>query len=131
MSLKFILLIPVMEIILFILFGDFLGFFPVIFLITSTSLLGIYLLKSETSSENIKKITLDPKEWIFKKIAGILLLVPGFATDILGICLIFKSLRSLVWQFIPEKDKNFFYRNANKKDKDDVIEVDYKDLDEK
>ncbi len=131
MSLKFILLIPVIEIVLFILFGDFLGFFPVIFLIISTGLLGIYLLKSETGSRNIKKITLDPKEWIFKKIAGILLLVPGFATDILGIFLIFKSLRSLVWRFIPEKDKNYFYRNANKKGKDDVIEVSYKDLDEK
>ncbi len=131
MSLKFILLIPVLEIILFVLFGDFLGFFPVISLILVTGILGIYLLKSDISSENIKKLTLDPKEWIFKKISGILLLIPGFATDLIALFLLFRSLRSLIWDFMPEKDKNFFYKNANKRNKDEIIEVDYKDLDEK
>ncbi len=131
MSLKFILFIPVLEIIFFILFGDIFGFFPVIFLIFITATLGIILLRSGISPENLKDLSFNPKEWIFKKIAGILLIIPGFATDIFGIFILFKSLRFLIWDYIPDKEKNFFYKNAKKQDGDEVIEVEYKDLDEK
>ena len=129
MSLKYILLLPFIEIILFILFGDFFGFFPVISSIMITFFLGIYFLKVDINKENINKIASNPKNWIYKKIAGLLLVIPGFFTDLVGILLLFNSLRFLVWGFIPEKTKNHFYDNV-KSEKERVIEADYRDLDD-
>lgn len=129
MSLKYILLLPFIEIILFVLFGDFFGFFPVISSIMITFFLGIYFLKIDINKENINKIASNPKNWIYKKIAGLLLVIPGFFTDLVGILLLFNSLRFLVWGFIPEKTKNHFYDNV-KSEKDRIIEADYRDLDD-
>ena len=125
------MLVPILEILLFVLFGDFFGFFPVIFYILLTGSLGLFLLKSGINPENMKDIVANPKEWVYKKIAGVLLFIPGFATDIMGIMLLVRSLRALVWDFVPQKTKNYFYSNSNSSKKEDIIEVDYKDLDDK
>ena len=69
MSIKIVLILPILELILFILFGDLLGFLPVIFLIIVSGLTGFYLLRS---GMNPKNIAANPKEWIFTKFAGIL-----------------------------------------------------------
>jgi len=128
MNLKFILFIPVIEILLFILFGDFLGFFLVVFLIITTGAFGLILLKSNINLNDIKELALEPNEWVYKKIAGLLLVIPGFFTDFLGLILLMKNLRSFVWNLIVKKNKN----QKNKSNKsDDVIEVEYRDLDEK
>ena len=95
MSLKYILLLPILEILLFILFGDFFGFFPVIFYILITGLLGLFLLKSGINPENMKDIVANPKDWVYKKIAGVLLFIPGFTTDLMGIMLLIRSLRGV------------------------------------
>jgi len=128
MNLKFILFIPIIEILLFILFGDFLGFFLVVFLIIITGAFGLILLKSNINLNDIKELALEPNEWVYKKIAGLLLVIPGFFTDFLGLILLMKNLRSFVWNLIVKKNKN----QKNKSNKsDDVIEVEYRDLDEK
>ena len=128
MNLKFILFIPIIEILLFILFGDFLGFFLVVFLIITTGVFGLILLKSNINLNDIKELALEPNEWVYKKIAGLLLIIPGFFTDFLGLILLMKNLRSFVWNLIVKKNKN----QKNKSNKsDDVIEVEYRDLDEK
>ena len=128
MNLKFILLIPVIEILLFILFGDFLGFFLVVFLIITTGAFGLILLKSNINLNDIKELTLEPNEWVYKKIAGLLLIIPGFFTDFLGLILLMKNLRSFVWNLIVKKNKN---QKTKSNKSDDVIEVEYRDLDEK
>ena len=128
MNLKFILFIPIIEILLFILFGDFLGFFLVVFFIIITGAFGLILLKSNINFNDIKELALEPNEWVYKKIAGLLLIIPGFFTDFLGLILLMKNLRSFVWNLIVKKNKN----QKNKSNKsDDVIEVEYRDLDEK
>tara|TARA_B100001939_G_scaffold287033_1_gene257415 strand:- start:1003 stop:1389 length:387 start_codon:yes stop_codon:yes gene_type:complete len=128
MNLKFILFIPIIEILLFILFGDFLGFFLVVFLIIITGAFGLILLKSNINLNDIKELALEPNEWVYKKIAGLLLIIPGFFTDFLGLILLMKNLRSFVWNLIVKKNKN----QKNKSNKsEDVIEVEYRDLDEK
>ena len=128
MNLKFILFIPIIEILLFVLLGDFLGFFLVVFLIIMTGAFGLILLKSNINLNDIKELTLEPNEWVYKKIAGLLLIIPGFFTDFLGLILLMKNLRSFVWNLIVKKNKN----QKNKSNKsDDVIEVEYRDLDEK
>ena len=128
MGLKYILLLPFIEIILFILFGDFFGFFPVIFSIIASGLLGVFFLKSGINPQSIAS---NPKEWVYRKIAGILLLIPGFITDTFGILLLVRSFRFIVWDFIPEKTKKYFHHDIDSSDKEEIIDVDYKDLDDK
>ena len=103
MNLKFILLIPIIEILLFILLGDFFGFFLVVFLIILTGTFGIVLLRSNISLNDIRELALEPNEWVYKKIAGILLIIPGFFTDLLGIILLIRHLRSIVWNLLINK----------------------------
>ena len=128
MNIKIVLILPILELITFILFGDLLGFFPVIFFILLSGLTGFYLLRS---GMNPKKIAENPKEWIFTKFAGILLLIPGFITDVCGVFLLIKSLRYLIWDYVPDKTKNYFYDDESKSKDKEIIEVDYKDLDDK
>jgi len=131
MNIKFFLLLPIIELILFILSGDVLGFFPVIIFIFASGICGVYLIRSGLNFQGIKDISENPEEWIIKKIAGILLIIPGFVTDLVGIIILIKSLRFLVWDFIPRNAKDYVYKKNRKNKNEEIIEVDYKDLDEK
>ena len=129
MNVKLILLLPIFEIMTFVLFGDLLGFFQVIFLIFFTGIIGLYLLKSDLNIKNISEINANPNKWLFKKIAGLCLIIPGFITDIIGISLLFNSLRKYLWGYIPSNLKQNFDKSKNQKN--EIIDVDYRDLDEK
>ena len=129
-NLKFILIIPILEILAFILFGDILGFFPVIFLIFLTFLIGIILLRSNINLKDIQRLIQEPNEWLYQKIAGILLLIPGFITDFLGLVMLVKSFRGYVWKLIIKKKSKNDYSQTNTKT-DNIIEAEYKDLDKK
>ena len=129
MNVKLILLLPIFEIVTFVLFGDLLGFFQVIFFILLTGIIGFYLLKSDLNIKKIKEINANPNKWLFKKIAGLCLIIPGFITDIIGISLLFNSLRKYLWGYIPSNlKKNFDKTNSQK---NEIIDVEYRDLDEK
>ena len=128
MNLKFILLIPIIEILLFVLFGDFLGFFTVLLLITITGVVGLLILRSNVSISEIKELASNPNDWLYRKVSGVLLLIPGFFTDILALVMLVKGLRNIVWRFfISQKSKQ---REERKDEKDKVIEAEYRDLDE-
>ena len=131
MNYKFILLIPIFEILCFILLGDFLGFWTVVSLIFLTGFIGIFLIRSELNLRQIQKLVTEPNEWLFKKIAGFLLIIPGFVTDFLGIIMLVKPLRGYVWNNLIIK-KGFNKNNDVRKNKDEnIIDADYRDLDEK
>ncbi len=131
MNYKFVLLIPIFEILNFILLGDFLGFWIVVSLIFLTGLIGLFLIRSKLDFRQIEKLVSEPNEWLFQKIAGFLLIIPGFVTDLLGIVLLVKSLRGYIWNNFIFK-KGFNKNNGARKNKDEnIIEADYRDLDEK
>ena len=131
MNYKFVLLIPIFEILCFILLGDFLGFWTVVSLIFLTGFIGIFLIRSELNLKQIQKLVSEPNEWLFKKIAGFLLIIPGFVTDFLGIIMLVKPLRGYVWNNLIIK-KGFNKNNDVRKNKDEnIIDADYRDLDEK
>ena len=131
MNYKFVLLIPIFEILSFILLGDFLGFWIVVSLIFLTGLIGLFLIRSKLDFRQIEKLVSEPNEWLFQKIAGFLLIIPGFVTDLLGIILLLKPLRGYVWNNFIFK-KGFYKDNGARKKKDEnIIEADYRDLDEK
>ena len=56
MNYKFILLIPILEILSFVLLGDFLGFWVVISLILLTGFFGLFLIKSDLNLRKIEKL---------------------------------------------------------------------------
>ena len=128
MNLKFILLIPIIEILLFVLFGDFLGFFLVLSLIILTGIAGFFLLRSNMSISEIKELSFEPNEWLYKKLSGILLLIPGFFTDILALVILVKAFRSVIWKFLVSQKAS--QKKEKKEDNEKVIEAEYRDLDE-
>tara|TARA_B100001057_G_scaffold500234_1_gene614200 strand:- start:2559 stop:2951 length:393 start_codon:yes stop_codon:yes gene_type:complete len=128
MNLKFILLIPIIEILLFVLFGDFLGFFLVLSLIILTGIAGFFLLRSNMSIAEIKELSFEPNEWLYKKLSGILLLIPGFFTDILALVILVKAFRSVIWKFLVSQKSS--QKKEKKEDNEKVIEAEYRDLDE-
>ena len=128
MNFKFILFVPLIEIILFIFFGDFLGFFNVIFLILLTGFIGFFLIKSNIRLNDLSELIREPNEWVYKKIAGILLIIPGFLTDFLGILLLFKQLRKIAWKILINNNS---FKNKSREKNTDVIDAEYKDLDER
>ena len=131
MNYKFVLLIPILEILSFVLLGDFLGFWIVISLILLTGFVGLFLIRSELNLRQIEKLVSEPNEWLFKKIAGVLLIIPGFVTDLLGIIMLVKPLRGYVWKNLVIK-KGFNTNNNSRKNKDEnIIEAEYRALDEK
>ena len=131
MNYKFILLIPIFEILSFILLGDFLGFWVVVSLIFLTGLIGLFLIRSKLDFRQIEKLVSEPNEWLFQKIAGFLLIIPGFVTDLLGIILLLKPLRGYVWNNFIFKKGFYKEKGARKKKDENIIEADYRDLDEK
>ena len=56
-------------------------------------------------------------------IASLLLILPGFATDLIGLLLIFPVTRRIIFKKVSTK-----YKQSNKSN--DPIEGEYKDLDE-
>ena len=130
-----LVLIPIIEIYLFIKIGSQIGAITTILLIFSTAVIGIYYAKYE--GLNILKsgfIQLSKNEApTYEMISGaavafaaVLLIIPGFATDILGFFLIFPISR----KFFFKKFKNKISKNNNNPIKNDFIDGDFEDIDD-
>ena len=130
-----IILIPIIEIYLFIKIGSQIGAITTILLIFSTAIIGIYYAKYE--GLNILKsgfIQLSKNEApTYEMISGaavafaaVLLIIPGFATDILGFFLIFPISR----KFFFNKLKNKINKNSKHPIKNDFIDGDFEDIDD-
>ena len=126
-----IILIPVIEIYLFIKIGSQIGAFKTILMIFITAIVGIYYAKHEglntirSGLTNIVKNQIPTYELISGAaiaFAAILLIIPGFATDFIGFILIFPITRSLLLGRIKKNLKT----NENKKN--DFIEGEYEDI---
>ena len=126
-----IILIPIIEIYLFIKIGSQIGAFKTILMIFITAIVGIYYAKHEglntirSGLTNIVKNQIPTYELISGAaiaFAAILLIIPGFATDFIGFILIFPITRSLLLGRIKKNLKT----NENKKN--DFIEGEYEDI---
>ena len=127
-----IILIPLIEIYLFIKIGAEIGAFNTISLIFITAIIGIFYARYEglnTLKSAISQIVTN-KLPIYEIISGaalaiasLLLILPGFATDLIGLLLIFPFTRRIIFKKVSTK-----YKQSNKSN--DPIEGEYKDLDE-
>ena len=128
-----IILIPAVEIYLFIKIGSSIGAFNTILLIFFTAFIGIYYARAEglnTLNQGLRKMVKNEMP-AYELISGaliaigaIFLIIPGFATDFLGFLIIFPPTRKMMFKKFSNKNKK-----NNEKSKD-YIEGEYKDLDD-
>ncbi|MFA8437840.1 FxsA family protein [Pueribacillus sp. YX66] len=102
--LALLILIPVMEIAVFIWIGQYIGIGWTLLLIVSTALLGAWLAKREgTQVIRLAQVQIQnrdmPSEAILDGICvlvgGIFLITPGFVTDLVGFFLLIPYTRSI------------------------------------
>ncbi len=129
-----ILLVPIIEIYLLIKIGSQIGAITTILLIFITAILGVYYAKYEglnTLKQGFMQLsrnqnpTYEMMSGAAIAFAALLLIIPGFATDLFGFLLIFPITRKFVF-------KNFLKKFINKKEKNnDFIDGEYEDIEDK
>ena len=127
-----IILIPILEIYLFIKIGSQIGAFTTISLIFFTAIVGVFYARYEglnTLKAGVTQLYRNQMP-LFELMSGaalafaaLLLILPGFATDVLGFLLIFPVTRKLIFFLLAKKKK------AEVHDKDDLIEGEFVDKD--
>ena len=117
-----IILIPILEIYLFIKIGSQIGAFNTILLIFFTAIIGIYYARYEGLNTFRSGFMQMVKNEVpaYEIISGaaiafgaILLIIPGFATDILGFLLIFPITRKLIFGSLSKKFKKHETKKNN------------------
>lgn len=102
-----LLILPIVEIVLFIEVGSLIGTWPTIALVVLTGLLGAFLLRRQgLSALHLARARLAAGEnpgWLLADsamtlLAGLLLVLPGFFTDTLGLALLVPPVRRLIWK---------------------------------
>ena len=124
--------IPIIEIYLFIKVGSQIGAFNTIFLILITAFFGIVYARYEgfntlrSGMSQIVKNEIPVYEIISGAalaFASILLIIPGFATDLLGLLIIFPPTRKLILKKVSTKHNS---SDAKK----DFINGEYEDIED-
>ncbi len=126
-----IFIIPFVEIYLFIKIGSQIGAFNTISLIIITAVVGLYYAKYEglntlrSAVSQLVKNEIPINEIISGAalaFAALLMILPGFLTDVIGLIIIFPWTRNIFLKKITIKKKN---NNKN------FIEGEYEDIDDK
>ena len=128
-----IILIPIIEIYLFIKIGSQIGAFSTIFLILATAIVGVYYAKYEglnTLRSGFIQISKNetPAYEVLSgaaiAFAAILLIIPGFLTDIFGFLLILPLSRKFIFSNFKRKFE------TKKKQKNNFIDGEYEDIED-
>jgi len=107
------IIIPIVEIVIFISIGSEIGVLNTISIILFTALVGIFLIRRRgisllfNAQKNMSQGIMPTEEikgGIFLLISGLLLITPGFFTDCIGFSMFFKPIQN----FITIKAKEYF-----------------------
>ncbi len=132
-----ILGIPLIEIYLFIKVGSEIGALNTILLILTTAVVGIWYARYEgfntlrSGMSQLVKNELPLYEIVSGAaiaFAALLLILPGFATDIIGILLVFPITRKII---LSKYSKKYSTKNKNSGNKKNYIEGEYEDIEDK
>ena len=127
-----IVFIPAIEIYLLIKIGSQIGAITTLLLIFATAVLGIYYAKYEglntlrSGFNQLRKNETPTYEMLSGAtiaFAALILILPGFFTDLLGFFLIFPLTRRIILNF-------FFKKFSNFKNETNIIDGEYQDIDE-
>ena len=125
--------LTIIEIYLFISIGSEIGAFTTILLIFLTAITGVYYARYEglktLKSGFVQLSKNEPPSYEILSGAGIafaalLLIIPGFLTDLMGFLLIFPLTRKMIFKKFSKKFKN------EKNLKKDYIEGDFEDIED-
>ena len=128
-----VILIPTVEIYLFIKIGSQIGAFTTIFLVFFTAVVGVYYAKYEgintlrSGMTQIIKNQIPAHELISGAaiaFAAVLLIIPGFATDLIGFLLIIPITRRLILGRLNKKFENKETKKSN------FIEGEFEDIED-
>tara|TARA_B100000927_G_scaffold284822_1_gene274201 strand:+ start:482 stop:901 length:420 start_codon:yes stop_codon:yes gene_type:complete len=129
-----IILIPVIEIYLFIQIGAKIGAFNTISLIFVTAFVGVLYARYEgfnTLKSGMSQLVRNQVP-IYEIISGaalafaaVLLIIPGFATDLVGLLIIFPPTRKIIFKKFDKK-----YHKKEFKKNEDFIEGESEDIDD-
>ena len=128
-----IILVPVIEIYLLIKIGSQIGAISTILLIFTTAIIGVYYARYEglnTLKSGFIQISKN-KPPTYEMISGaaiafaaLLLIIPGFATDLIGFFLIFPISRKFIFENLKNKI------NKKKVNKNNFIDGEFEDIDD-
>ena len=99
------IIIPIIEISIFITIGSSIGILNTIAIILTTALVGIYLVRRQgikllfDAQKNLSQGVMPTEEikgGIFLLISGLLLITPGFFTDIIGFSVFLKPVQGII-----------------------------------
>tara|TARA_B100001287_G_scaffold271487_1_gene271837 strand:+ start:536 stop:958 length:423 start_codon:yes stop_codon:yes gene_type:complete len=134
-ALLLIILIPLVEIYLFIKIGSQIGAFNTISLILLTALLGVWYARYEgfnTLKSGISQLMKNEVP-LYEMVSGaalalaaFMLILPGFATDLVGLLLIFPLSRKLILGRFANK-----YSKKNKQHNNEYIDGESEEIDDK
>ena len=126
-----IILVPIIEIYLFIKIGAQIGAISTILLIFTTAIIGIYYAKYEglnTLKSGFNQLSRNESP-TYEMISGaaiafaaLLLIIPGFATDIMGFLIIFPVTRKFIFSKFSKELK------PKKTEKNNFIDGEYEDI---
>ena len=129
-----IILVPVIEIYLLIKIGSQIGAITTILLIFTTAIVGIYYAKYEgLNTLRSGFLQISKKESPAYEVvsgaaiafAALLLILPGFATDVIGILLVFPVTRKII---LRKYSKKYSPKNKSKSNEKSFIEGEYEDI---
>ena len=132
-ALILIILIPIVEIFFFIKVGSQIGAITTILLIFVTAIVGVYYAKYEglnTLKAGFAQLsrneapTYEMLSGAAIAFAALLLIIPGFATDVLGFLLIFPITRKFIFGKFTKKFK------STKTEKNNFIEGEFEDIED-
>ena len=130
-----VILIPAIEIFLLIKIGSEIGAITTILLIFTTAIVGVYYAKYEglntlrsgfTQMSKNKAPTYEMISGAAIAFAAVLLIIPGFATDILGFLIIFPITRN----FFLDKFFLKFKKQENDNKKNNFIDGEFEDIED-
>ena len=130
-----IILVPIIEIYLFIKIGSQIGALNTILLIFITAILGVFYARYEglntlrSGFSQLIKNEIPAYELISGAaiaFAALLLIIPGFATDVLGFLFIFPITRS----FILKKFSKKFEIKKSQQEKNQFIDGEFEDIED-
>ena len=128
-----IILVPVIEIYLLINIGSRIGAFTTIFLIITTAVVGVYYAKYEglkslksgfSQLSNNEPPTYEMLSGAAIAFAALLLIIPGFFTDLFGFLLIFPITRKFIFKALSKKF------SKQKKQNNNFIDGEYEDIED-
>ncbi len=128
-----IILVPIIEIYLLIKIGSEIGALTTILLIFTTAIVGVYYAKYEglnTLKSGFAQLSKNETP-TYEVISGaaiafaaLLLIIPGFATDVMGFLLIFPLSRKFIFNLFSKK----FHKKE--REKNNFIDGEFEDIDD-